>query len=157
MSVVLVPFPATTATSFSGVLCPSLGFSPLCLMAVLGFSPGPFIMSGPFSGFYIPTGGRLGIYCCCWIGAVYSHLCRSHWTDVGDCSVSVVTGRVLGVWHSCFHTVAKHWWIQDAEKNAKKIYVLCEFKDINYTICAESYDVLAQNLLILGSGSLFAT
>lgn len=28
--------------------------------------------------------------------------------------------------------------------------MLCEFKDINYTICAESYDVLAQNLLIFG-------
>ena len=96
MSVVLIPFPATTASSFSGVLCPSLGFSPLCLMAVLGFPPCPFVMSGSFSGFYIPLGGRFGIYCCCWVRGVYSHLCRSHLTDVGDCSVSVETGRVLG-------------------------------------------------------------
>ena len=35
--------------------------------------------------------------------------------------------------------------------------MLCEFKDINYTISAGSYDVLAENLLILGSGSSFAT
>lgn len=35
--------------------------------------------------------------------------------------------------------------------------MLCEFKDINYTISAGSYDLLAQNLHILGSSSSFAT
>jgi len=53
-------------------------------------------MSGPFSGFYILLGGRFSICCCCWTGAVYSHLCRSHLTDLGDCSVTVETRRVLG-------------------------------------------------------------
>lgn len=39
----------------------------------------------------------------------------------------------------------------------RKTYVLCGFKDINYTISTGSYHVLAQKLLILRSDSYFAT
>lgn len=42
-------------------------------------------------------------------------------------------------------------------KMQRKIPVLCEFKDINYTISVGSFDVLAQILLILGSVSSFTT
>lgn len=77
--------------------CPSLGFKVFfCLNVVFRGFPGPFTLSGSFSGFYIPLGGRIGIYCCCWMGTACSHLCRSRLTHAGDYSVSVEAGGVLG-------------------------------------------------------------
>lgn len=68
----------------------------LALNTVFRVFPGSFTLSGSFSGFYIPLGGRFGICYYCWMGTVYSHLCRPHLTDTGDCSISEETGRVLG-------------------------------------------------------------
>lgn len=157
-SLALIPFPAPLPmASVVCAGCPSLGFSPFCLNTLFGGFPGPFTLSRSFSGFCIPLGGRFGIYYCCWMGTMCSHLCRSHLTELGtDCSVLVEAGRVLGSLTFSFQyssiTLVNSWC--RGECTGK---IMC-FLNLKIEVISSygSYDVLAQNLLILGSGSLFA-